>query len=78
MIATGFGEETLRRRLLDTAAELRAMAGRMDACRRDCLLDDARRLEAMASGVVCDCLDPRFDRCGAVSNDCIDALPLKK
>ena len=70
MTAIAFGEETLRRRLLDTAAELRTMASRMEACRRDCLLDDARRLEAMANGTVCDCLDPRFDRYGPVSHDC--------
>lgn len=56
------GEERLRRRLLDTAAELRAMAQHMAPNRRDGLLADARRLEAMAGEPSDDGLDPRFSR----------------
>ncbi|MCA8908046.1 MAG: hypothetical protein KDA49_13920 [Rhodospirillaceae bacterium] len=59
---TALGEERLRRRLLDTAAELRTMAQHMAPHRRDCLLADAQRLEAMADEPSDDRFDPRFNR----------------
>ena len=58
------GEYQFRRRLLDTAAELRAMAQKAAPARKGLVLADARRLEALARDASDASVDPRFEPIG--------------